>query len=590
MSPEPRRLRHAALAALAILLAGVAWWSTGRLLRGEAPLVSARSAYDREAWEEAASRAREALRAAPSSTDAARLLARSSARLGRDDLALTLLGRFGPDDLEAEDHFLLARILARRDQPAAARAQLWKAHDKAPSHGEVLNDLIRGLAREDALAKAVELAVALRDVPGWGVRGGITLGVLRASQDDPAAAAAALEAALNVGPGREDALVSVAAVRKLLARHRLALGQPDRARAALGTLDDSEARWLLARAALQEGKPCEDRPAPSRDPLAPEPSPYVGTARCAPCHAAIAREYRDSYHARTYWAGATLAGLPLPDRPVADPANSGVVHALRREGDATRVESRVEGRTYRAVIAYAFGSGDRGLTPVCRDEAGRWRELRVSRYAEGPVWDVTTGHPKVPAAPADWLGMALSEDELRRCIDCHTTAPRVARADAGALAHDRGIGCEQCHGPGGNHLKAVAAGLADPAIAPTEVVRGEPIVRLCGHCHSPRARAVSPSDPGSIRFQSTTLTWSRCYTRSDDRLDCVTCHDPHRNAETSRAFYESKCLDCHGSKATTRCPVNPSRDCIACHMPTRRGALPHISLTDHHIRVHPPSR
>jgi formate-dependent nitrite reductase cytochrome c552 subunit len=203
---------------------------------------------------------------------------------------------------------------------------------------------------------------------------------------------------------------------------------------------------------------------------------------------------------------------------------------------------------------------------------------------------VTTGHSRIPDVSSEWLGKTLSEDELRQCVDCHTTAPRAARDDAGALAHDRGIGCERCHGPGGNHLKAVAAELADLAIARPKLAHGEPIVRLCGQCHSPKGRTVSASDPNSIRFQATTLTWSRCYTQSKDQLDCVTCHDPHRNAETTHVFYEKKCLGCHGSTATTHCPVNSSRDCITCHMPARRGAAPHATFTDHHIRIHSSSQ
>jgi hypothetical protein len=192
----------------------------------------------------------------------------------------------------------------------------------------------------------------------------------------------------------------------------------------------------------------------------------------------------------------------------------------------------------------------------------------------------------LPAVPLEWLGKTLNGDELRRCVDCHTTAPRAAQSDAGTLAGDRGIGCERCHGPGGNHLKAVAAGLTDLAIARPKLVSGEPIVRLCGRCHSPKGRMVSPSDPTSVRFQATTLTWSRCYTKSQVQLDCVTCHDPHRDAETSHAVYEAKCLQCHGPAATPHCSINSTRDCIGCHMPAVRDAIPHSTFTDHHIRVH----
>src|SRR5271166_1788586 len=82
MPTELWRRRRAALFALSMVLAGVGWWAAKRLTRREDPLASGRSAYEREAWAEAAGRAREALRAAPSSTEAVRLLARSSVRLG----------------------------------------------------------------------------------------------------------------------------------------------------------------------------------------------------------------------------------------------------------------------------------------------------------------------------------------------------------------------------------------------------------------------------------------------------------------------------------------------------------------------------
>jgi hypothetical protein len=342
----------------------------------------------------------------------------------------------------------------------------------------------------------------------------------------------------------------------------------------------------MARADLQEGKASDDEHETTRDPLTREPAPYVGTSRCASCHAMIARSHRDSHHALTFWSGADLERLPLPGRALPDPVDPSVVHALWREGDAIRIETCVQGEPIRALLTYALGSGDRGLTPLALDVAGHWCELRMSRYADGPTWDITTGHDRSPAPPSEWLGKALSEDELRRCVGCHTTAPRAARADAGALASDRGIGCERCHGPGGNHLKAVAAGLVDLAIARPKLASGEPIVRLCGQCHSPKGRTVSSSDPDSIRFQATTLTWSRCYAESRGKLDCVTCHDPHRDADRSAAFYEAKCLSCHGPTATVRCSVKPTRDCIGCHMPSVRDAVPHSTFTDHNIRVH----
>ena len=207
------------------------------------------------------------------------------------------------------------------------------------------------------------------------------------------------------------------------------------------------------------------------------------------------------------------------------------------------------------MLAYACGSGDRGLTAVGRDEAGQWCELRMSCYAGGLVRDVTTGHDH---GAGRIVGVARQAPERGRAEAVRRLPHDRAKGRAGRrrrAAEDHGIRCERCHGPGGNHLKAVAAELVDLAIARPKLARGEPIVRLCGHCHSPRGRTVSASDPGLIRFQATTLTWSRCYTQSKDQLDCVTCHDPHRNAETSRVFSRSR----SASTATARKPRTGAR-------------------------------
>jgi hypothetical protein len=112
-----------------------------------------------------------------------------------------------------------------------------------------------------------------------------------------------------------------------------------------------------------------------------------------------------------------------------------------------------------------------------------------------------------------------------------------------------------------------------------------------------------------VRFQAATLSWSRCFKESDDRLDCVTCHNPHQDVETKAAHYEARCLLCHagagaetpragdssqrrlpaGLKAGAElkpCPMSPQRGCIGCHMPTVRDVIPHSAFTDHFIRVH----
>jgi hypothetical protein len=185
----------------------------------------------------------------------------------------------------------------------------------------------------------------------------------------------------------------------------------------------------------------------------------------------------------------------------------------------------------------------------------------------------------------------------RGCLFCHTTDPRAVVENIPPASLDRAIGCERCHGPGGNHVAAVSASppLPDLAIAAETGLASPPAVnRLCGECHSPRGgMTASPDDPSSVRFQATALTWSRCYTDSGEALGCLSCHDPHRNASRQPSHYEAKCKSCHNGAtdpqavARTVCPVNKTSDCLKCHMPVvRTSMIPHSPFTDHFIRIH----
>ena len=50
--------------------------------------------------------------------------------------------------------------------------------------------------------------------------------------------------------------------------------------------------------------------------------------------------------------------------------------------------------------------------------------------------------------------------------------PRALLGNTGPEAADHSIGCEKCHGPGGNHLLAIAAKFPDLAIARPSLASG----------------------------------------------------------------------------------------------------------------------
>jgi tetratricopeptide (TPR) repeat protein len=586
------------------------------------PLATARASYEAGRYARAAAEARDVLKADPEAREASRLLARASARLGRDPYALGLFDALGREALRAEDTFLVGGILLRLGQSEAARDAFRRALADDPGHPEALLAAAMLETRADRLAVARPLADRLAAVPGWEARGLALSGMIRHEEGDPEGALGPLEGALRRDPGLRGAPVDPPAARIALARDALRLGRPDRAATALAPLADrldptapfrDEVGWLLGRVALQNGdvgayNARAAHPAPG--PLAPEPSPHVGAAACAACHADIARLQRGSRHARTFLPASGLDRLKLPEGPVADPSRPDVGHTLARRPDGrVLATARVGDEAPRALLEFAVGSGDRGLTPVARDDSGQLRELRVSYYGDIDAWDRTSGHDAVPRVPHDWLGTPQSDDALRRCLACHTTDWRSAWTRSGPAAADRGIGCEQCHGPGGNHLAAVRLKLADPAIVRPGRVDPATATAVCARCHSPRGAAVDPDgDPAAIRFQVPALRRSRCFTESAGALGCGSCHNPHRDADTDPGYYEGRCLACHAptppppaalatrprlpdSAPRTACPVNPRGGCVECHMPTDRGAVPHAVFTDHFIRARrPPAR
>src|SRR5262249_23566602 len=155
------------------------------------------------------------------------------------------------------------------------------------------------------------------------------------------------------------------------------------------------------------------------------------------------------------------------------------------------------------------------------DEQGVPRMVRMSsyRYREEKGWDLASGLPARSADLEEYLGKKMLQgDGVRRCLNCHTTNPRAILREAGPEAADHSIGCEKCHSPAGHHIAAVAARFSDLAIdRPGEASPAE-LDQICAKCHGnrqPERVGLPRTDPIWLRFQSLTLTWSRCYTESD---------------------------------------------------------------------------
>jgi Flp pilus assembly protein TadD len=140
---------------------------------------------------------------------------------------------------------------------------------------------------------------------------------------------------------------------------------------------------------------------------------------------------------------------------------------------------------------------------------------------------------------------------------------------AALAAERRESVCAQCHLSG--TIRVARAGKAM-----SQFVAGEKL--------SDYAIAFVPetSAPGMrVTSHVENLAQSACSRKSEGRLWCGACHDPHFTpaAAEKAAWFRSKCQTCHAPAVCRR-----GDDCIACHMP--KGSVSdadHVVYTDHSI-------
>ncbi len=601
------------------------------------PWTQGRRAYERGDWPAAAISAREVLKSRDGDPAALRLLARSSVRMGRDAPAIAIYTRrLDSKAIGAEDYLLWGVALKRRGQEGEALQSWNKALEAEPVSPTTLDDLIPLFCESGRLAETSEFlgrhpldqaaraAERLRRQPGWESRADMMLGTIRDAIRDVPGAADSFRRALDLDPKELDNARDPDRLRKQIARTFLRAGRPAEARMPLQSIldrrADPEAAWLLGRAYLQEGDRARCLAATARagsyrsdNPLEEEPGPYVGEARCQKCHPTIFETSLASRHTQTYYRGAQLRALPRPDRPLTDPTDPKVTHAIQEVDGVLREETHIDGTVLRSLIEYAFGTSDRYLTMVSRDARDQYHIVRLSYYRtpSGEGWDRTILDVNDPARTEEFQGRPIIAcGEVIKCLYCHITFPRAGRERVGPETADRAIGCERCHGPGAHHLAAVEAGLSDLAIVNPAAASPRAVSqKQCNDCHilDRNYQRDDRENPYWVRSQGVGWIWSRCNTESGGAFGCSTCHDPHRAARaTTTAQYEAKCLACHpastarnpvdaglparsatgtGSRA---CPVDDSKGCIPCHMPAVRTKSSHLDVTDHYIRIRQP--
>ena len=291
-----------------------------------------------------------------------------------------------------------------------------------------------------------------------------------------------------------------------------------------------------------------------------------------------------------------VAGVVAGPGEVQHPA-SGTRYRIDEHGRVQFDRGGVSG--YRDA-AFFVGSGAVARTFLWSAE-GFLFELPVTRYVS-KGWDMSPGYESSRSIN---VARAIEPE----CLQCHATGVRHRAGTQNGYewppALEDGIGCERCHGPGGEHA---VSGARDAIVNPARLAP-HPRDSICAQCHLSGAERVvragrdladfrpgedfssyavslvwrgPPTGEIHVSSQFERLAMSRCKQASGEKLWCGSCHDPHSApAPADRgAYYRDKCMACHQELAHAA----EHAECTSCHMPSREARdAPHASFTDHSI-------
>lgn len=358
---------------------------------------------------------------------------------------------------------------------------------------------------------------------------------------------------------------------------------------------------------------------------------YLGDEVCRKCHSSIYAQFKQTGMGRSVSlpSAEDLHALSKPVRLFNKKMNR-TYSVYARDGKMIHEESESDAKGHVVFsetheIAYAVGAGDVGKSYLVAKGDALFVSP-VSYYARIAGWDLSPGYSQ-----GAFRGFTRRVVDL--CVDCHTGLPQFV-----AGSHNRfqqppfrflTVGCERCHGPGAIHARqhteeAVVEGPIDQGPIDFSVVNPRklrPEIRddVCAQCHlAGDARVLQPgknyldfrpgtplgdvvaifSVPQTIKGnhfvaldQFEQLKMSRCWSASNGRLGCISCHNPHLQLHGDQAadFFRDRCLKCHAAD-TCRAPqpqrqaTTPPDNCILCHMPKQPTEnIGHSSITDHRI-------
>ncbi|MEO0897431.1 MAG: cytochrome c3 family protein [Bacteroidota bacterium] len=348
---------------------------------------------------------------------------------------------------------------------------------------------------------------------------------------------------------------------------------------------------------------------------------YVGVQACQSCHAKITKTYLET------GMGKSMYAPPKADRIeseglVYDEELDFYYQPLWRGKEFFIREFRLRGKdtihSRMEKIDYVVGSGHQTRSYLIQRN-GYIYEAPITWYVNKGIWDLSPGYEGNNSRFDREIGLD--------CVACHTGHVDFVEGSKNRYTFiSEGIDCEKCHGPGAIHIEKIEGGqlidvgvetdysIVNPAKLPIQEQ-----FDLCQQCHlqgvnvldeNKRMEDFRPAmklkelghvfveqDPDQNAFgiasHAQRLQLSSCFLESSGKMNCTTCHDPHKSiAVTEKETYVKQCQSCHQQGMQKLCTESSELrmvkedNCISCHMPSGgTNDIPHVSFHDHYIRV-----
>lgn len=366
--------------------------------------------------------------------------------------------------------------------------------------------------------------------------------------------------------------------------------------------------------------------------------PAAGAPVCAGCHRDIWETYRHTGMARSF-------ERPSPEnitgsKPFYHQPSDSYFRVLQRDGAwyQRRYQLDSAGKPFNMMemrIDYVMGSGNHARAYLHRTAANTLVELPLGWYAEkGGYWAMNPGYDR---PDHEGFRRPITYD----CMFCHNAYPEIPAGHERPFAEPvyagelpEGIDCQRCHGPGGRHAQLAATPGASReqirgAIVNPSRLSAERQMEVCMACHLestsfPLPNAIQRYNRGPFSYRpgeplaafllnfdhapgagredkfelvsaAYRLRRSACFLKSNGKLLCTTCHNPHEipRGEAAQRHYTAVCRQCHAAAFDQEVAAGKhtrATDCIGCHMPQRRTEdVIHVAATDHYIQRHKPA-